>query len=105
MRLLTATHGDIEVELRCRPAFQYAGVEHTLELSGESAAFHAASTGLPGIRLRSLSFTHNFLCNEEANLNVGEPRKSTPQDQVSWRRIMSTCKIAAEFGKQQQRVL
>jgi GH15 family glucan-1,4-alpha-glucosidase len=53
MRLLTATHGDIEVELRCRPAFQYAGVEHTLELSGESAAFHAASTGLPGIRLRS----------------------------------------------------
>src|ERR1700677_4334531 len=53
MRLLTATQGDIEVELRCRPAFQYAGVEHTLELSGESAAFHAASTGLPSIRLLS----------------------------------------------------
>jgi GH15 family glucan-1,4-alpha-glucosidase len=53
IRLLTATHGDIEVELRCRPAFQYAGVEHTLELSAESAAFHAASTGLPSIRLRS----------------------------------------------------
>jgi GH15 family glucan-1,4-alpha-glucosidase len=53
MRLLTATHGDLEVELRCRPAFNYARIEHTVELSGESAAFHAASTGLPSIRLRS----------------------------------------------------
>ncbi|MFN2165866.1 MAG: glycoside hydrolase family 15 protein [Anaerolineae bacterium] len=53
VRRAKTIRGSIRYRMSCRPAFDYARVEHRVELREGQAVFHPDSPGLPALRLRS----------------------------------------------------
>src|SRR5260370_39121923 len=48
--------------------------------------------------VRRLSITHNFRPDHGAQPDIGEARQAAPYDNVSRRRIIGACEIAAQSG-------
>src|SRR5258708_24843984 len=80
--------------VRARWAFQLSRIESPRKLSVAtlSRVWSRRSTPTP------LSLTHNFRPDHGAQPDIGEPRQAAPYDNVSRRRIIGACEIAAQSG-------
>lgn len=53
VRMVRCSHGQVEFEMRCSPAFDYARAGHELVMSDEGALFHPTAENIAPMRLQS----------------------------------------------------